>query len=122
MERAVALPRFKKVPQTTVVCPGLINKRDSAREGVVETHRTLLSSMQLHCRALMSTTQIALHARIKTIAQERDVSIALIYQTAVERYLDELEDAVKTPRDVPARWDVPPDEKESVFLGQSAGG
>ena len=44
-----------------------------------------------------------LHARIKTIAQERDVSIALIYQTAVERYLDEL-------------------EKESVFLGQSAGG
>lgn len=38
---------LKKVPQTTVVGPGLINKRDSAS----------LSSMQLHCRALMSTTQ-----------------------------------------------------------------
>jgi len=34
---------------------------------------------------------IDLHARIKKIAQERDVSIALVYQTAVERYLDELE-------------------------------
>lgn len=40
-----------------------------------------------------------LHARIKIIARERDVSIALIYQTAVERYLDEL-------------------EKESVEIGQ----
>ena len=34
-----------------------------------------------------------LHARIKKIAQEKDVSIALVYQTAVERYLDEVEKA-----------------------------
>jgi predicted DNA-binding protein len=41
-----------------------------------------------------------LHARIKKIAQERDVSIALIYQTAVERYLDELEKAERSELDL----------------------
>ncbi len=40
-----------------------------------------------------------LHARIKKIAQEKDVSIALIYQTAVERYLDELEKEQIPPQD-----------------------
>ena len=60
-----ALPRFKKVPQTTVVCPGLINKRDSAS----------LSSMQLHCRALMSTTQT------KRDESKKAVEALILYQS-----------------------------------------